>query len=148
LFVTLYVGSGDGVSRLCSAAVLGLAASTNVLAWPASLAVAIFRYGLERRWRTSFDLTFWGLAAAFGSLGIYTTLSLLFARFDDTGTQLGNGLIIAALTDTLGFFGGAALGVSQGWVIIPAVLISGLSIITAINRKKANDPTHLLLLFL
>jgi hypothetical protein len=147
VFVTLYVAAGNDVSRLCSAAALGLAASTNILAGSVALALAIFRYGIERRWHASFDLFFWGVTA-FASPGIYTVLSLLLARSDEIGRQLGDGPLPAALTDTLGFFGGHALGVSQAWVIAPTVLIAGVSISAAIDRERPKDFKHLLLLIL
>ena len=148
LFVTLYLAGGNSAARLWSAVALGLAGSTNILAGTVALAFAIYRYGLERRWRAAFDLTFWGATALVGSLGIYTVLSLLLARFGQVGRQLGNGILRSALTDALGFFGGDALGVSQAWVVVPAAAIAGIAALAAIDRKRPEHPAHLLLLML
>ena len=148
LFTALYLAGGNGAARLWSAVALGLAGSTNVLAGTVALAFALYRYGLQRRWRASFDLPFWGVTGLFGSLGIYTVLSLLFERWHTVGTQLGNGILLSLLTDGLGFFGGAALGVSQAWIAAPAAAIAGMAALTAIDRKHADAPAHLLLLML
>jgi hypothetical protein len=148
LFVTLYLAGGNGAARLWAAAALGLAGSTNVLAGTVAVAFAIYRYGLERRWRAALDLPFWGLAALCGSLGIYTVLSLLLVRSGEIGGQLGDGMLRSALTDGLGFFGGAALGVSQAWIVMPAAAIAGLALLAAIDRQRPDDPAHLLLLML
>jgi hypothetical protein len=148
LFVTLYIAGGNRVSRLGSAVALGLATSTNILAGLVAFAFAVFRYGIERRWRASFDLPFWGLTALFGSAGAYTVISLLSLHYDSIGPQMGNSTLRAALTDALGFFGGAALGVSQAWVIVPTALIAGVSMIAGVDLKRPNDPRHFLLLIL
>ena len=148
LFVTLYLAGRNNAARLWAAAALGLAGSTNVLAGTAAVAFAIYRYGLERRWRAAFDLPFWGLAALFGSLGIYTVLSLLLARSGEIGRQLGDGILRSALTDGLGFFGGAALGPSQAWIVVPVGVIAALVAFAAIDRKRPEQPAHLLLLML
>jgi hypothetical protein len=148
LFVTLYVAGGNNAARLWAAAALGLAGSTNVLAGTAALAFAIYRYGCERRWRAAFDLPFWGIAALCGSFGIYTVLSLLLARSGEIATQLGDGVLRAALTGGLGFFGGAALGVSQAWIVVPAAAVAGVALLAAIDCKRPDAPAHLLLLLL
>ena len=148
LFVTLYLVGGNGAARLGSAVALGLAGSTNILAGTVALAFAIYRYVLERRWRAAFDLPFWAVTALVGSLGIYTVLSLLLARFGQVGRQLDDSLVRAALTDALGFFGGDALGVSQAWIVVPAAAIAALAALAAIDRKRPEQPAHLLLLML
>ena len=148
LFVTLYFAGGNDAARLWSGAALGVAGSTNVLAGTVAVAFAIYRYGLARRWRTAFDLPFWGIAALFGSLGIYTVASLLLARPGEIGTQLGDSILRSALTDGLGFFGGAVLGVGQAWIVIPAAAIAGMALLAAIDRERPDDPAHLLLLML
>jgi hypothetical protein len=148
LFVTLYLAGGNDAARLWSAVALGLAGSVNVLAGTVALALAIYRYGLQRRWRASFDLPYWGITALCGAFGIYTVLSLLTARHAIVATQLGNGILRSALTDGLGFFGGAALGVSQAWIVVPAAAIAGVAALAAIDRKDPANPAHLLLLML
>ena len=148
LFVTLYLAGGNDAARLCAAAALGIAGSTNVLAGTVAAAFAVYRYGFERRWRAAFDLPFWGLAALFGSLGLYTVLSLLAARSRQIAGQLGDGILRSVLTDGLGFFGGDALGVSQAWIVVPAAAITGMALLAAIDRRQAGHPPHLLLLML
>lgn len=148
LFITLYLAGGNDAARLWSAVALGLAGSTNVLAGTVALALAIYRYGLQRRWRASFDLPYWGITALCGAFGIYTVLSLLTARHAIVATQLGNGILRSALTDGLGFFGGAVLGVSQAWIVVPAAAIAGVAALAAIDRKDPAAPQHVLLLML
>ncbi len=146
LFVTLYL-SHSGKSQLCSGAVLGLSASTNLLATLIVPAVMVYRYCLQREFRWSFDLTFWFLAACGASLGIYSAYSLLVQRFGAVQAQFGSA-IIAIPTDILGFFGGETLGVSQAWIVVPVVVIAAIASCSAINRTHPSHPAHLLLLML
>jgi hypothetical protein len=122
LFVTLYLAGGNNAARLCSAVALGLAASTNFLAAFVALPLVIYRYGLQRQFRASFDLAYWLVVALFASLGVYSAYSLFVHRFASVGLQLGNSVVRAALTDGLGFFGGHALGISQAWIVVPPSL--------------------------
>jgi len=54
----------------------------------------------------------------------------------------------AALTDLLGFFGGDALGISQAWIVAPAVIVFAIAAASAIDRREPGKPVHLLLLML
>lgn len=148
LFVVLYVAAANEVARLCAAAALGLAGSANVLAAPVALGFAIYRYVLERRFDWRRDGAFWLVVLAAGSLGLYWAGGFVAGRAGQVGSQTGNGIVRAALTDALGFFGGDALGVSQAWIIIPAVVICALALYTAIDRRRPAAPVHLLLLML
>jgi hypothetical protein len=148
LFVALYLAGRNDAARLCSAVALGLAASTNLLAGPVALAFALYRYALQKRFAWRFDTAFWLIALAAGSLGVYSAGSLLFARFGQVGAQLGNGVLRAALTDALGFFGGDALGLGQAWIVVPALAIAALALYASIDRKRPSAPAHLLLLML
>lgn len=146
MFVTLYLAGGNDAARLWSAVPLGLAASTNFLAVMALLPLAIYRYGLQRQFRASFDAAYWLLFALFASLGICAAYSVFVYRAGMTETQLGPSVVRAALTDALGFFGGGALGVSQAWIVIPVMVMAALATVAAVNRKQPADPAHLLLL--
>ena len=148
LFVALYLAGRNDAARLCSAVALGLAASTNLLAGPLALAFALYRYALQKRFAWRFDTAFWLIALAAGSLGVYSAGSLLFARFGQVGAQLGNGVLRAALTDALGFFGGDALGLGQAWIVFPALTIAAFALYASIDRKRPSAPAHLLLLML
>jgi hypothetical protein len=66
LFVTFYLAGGNKAARLASAVALGVAGSTNLLAGPVAFALAIYRYGLQRRFRAGFDGVFWLLVLVFG----------------------------------------------------------------------------------
>lgn len=147
VFVTLYLASRNEALRFCSAAALGLAGSTSVLASVLVPAIMYYRYGLERRFRWSFDLGYWLLAATAAGLGIYLAYSLLVYRFASVHSQLV-GVVQSLPLDTLGFFGGDALGVSQAWIVIPAAIITAVAAIAAIDRKLPCKPAHLLLLML
>lgn len=148
LFVTLYLAGGDDAARFWSAVPLGLAASTNFLAALVILPLAIYRYGLQRQWHASFEAAFWLVVALFASLGVYTAYSVFVHHAGLVGLQLGHGVVRAALTDALGFFGGDALGISQAWIVVPAVVISAIAMVSAIDRKHPADPVHLLVLLL
>lgn len=148
LFVTLYVAGGNRAARLGAAVALGVAGSTNLLAGPVAVAFAIYRYGLQRRFRAGFDLAFWLLLLGFGCLGLMTAGSLLFVRHGAIANQLGNGVLRSMLTDLLGFFGGDTLGLSQSWILVPAIAIAVLAIFGAVDRQRPADPAHLLLLML
>lgn len=148
LFVTLYLAGGNGAARLAAAAALGLAGSTNVLAGLVAFAFALYRYGLQPRFRGRFEIAFWLVVATFGVLGIYTVGSLLLVRSREIATQLSDSIVRSVLTDLLGFFGGATLGVSLAVVVVPAIAITALAIGGAINRNEPADPLHLLLLML
>lgn len=146
--ITVYLAAGNRAATLASAVALGVAASTNVLAGFVALPLALYRYGLERRFHLRFEVLFWLVAVLFGALGLYTTASILLDRFGVVGTQLVGDPIRALLTDGLGFFGGHTLGIGQAWMIVPAVVVTALAVIAGIDRKRPDDPVHLLLLML
>jgi hypothetical protein len=54
----------------------------------------------------------------------------------------------SVLIDTLGFFGGYALGIGQAWLVVPAVIIFAMAAWSAIDRTQPGKPAHLLLLML
>jgi hypothetical protein len=132
--------------RLAAGALLGLAASTNLLAAPAAFAFAAYRYGLERRFRWQFDPWFWLLVAAFGSLGAYTAYGIAFQRPQIVATQLGLPPLASLPIDILGFLGGERLGIGNGWIVIPAAAIIAAAMLSAIDRKQPASPFHFLLL--
>lgn len=148
LFVALYLAGGNSAARLWSAVPLGLAASTNYLTAIVILPFVLYRYGLQRQFRVSFDLAYWLLFALFASLGIYSAYSLFAHHAGMVGTQFVHSIVQAALSDVLGFFGGHTLGISQAWIIVPAVLISALAAVSQVDRRQPADPVHLLLLML
>jgi len=149
MFVVLYVAADNDVARFCSAIPLGLAASTNFLAVIVLLPLALYRYALQRRFRAPLDLGFALTALIFGGMGLVSAYSIYTMRLRGVmHTEFGHGLVQAILTNVLGFFGGDALGVSQGWIIVPTVIISAVAIVSVIDRKQPDDPAHLLLLML
>jgi hypothetical protein len=148
LFTVLYLAGRNDAARLCAAAALGLAGSTNILAAAVTLAFAIYRYALQRQFKPAFDAAFWLVAAVFGCVGLYTAGSLVTTRRFAFASELGNGVLSGALTDALGFFGGDALGVSQAWIVVPAIAIAALAVYAAFDRKRPSAPSHFLLLLL
>lgn len=148
LFVTFYVAGDNDAARLCSAVPLGLAASTNFLTAFVILPFVLYRYGLQRRFRVAFDGVYWLVVAGAGSLGLYSAYSLVFRRAGMMTSQFIGNIAQAAVSDVLGFFGGDALGVSQAWIIVPVVAISALAMVSAIDRKRPDDPVHLLVMML
>ena len=147
LFVTLYL-AGNVVAQLCSGLVLGLAASIDLSAAIIIPPFMLYRYGLQRRFHWSFDLTFWLLAGLGGSLGFYTAYWLFTDRLALVLTMFAAGIVQAILMETLGFFGGHALGVSQAWLVVPTVVIFAIAAYSEIDRTQAGKPAHLLLLML
>jgi hypothetical protein len=148
LFVTLYLVGGNSAARLWSAMPLGIAASTNLLAAIVIPPFILYRYGLQRQFRASFDVVYWLIVLCFASLGIFSAYWLFVNDFDLVGTQLINGIVQAAMTDLLGFFGGDALGISQAWIIVATGVISAIAAFSEMDRKKPANPVHLFLLML
>jgi hypothetical protein len=149
LFVTLYLFGGNNAARLLSAASLGLAASTNFLAVIVFAPFVLYRYGLQRQFRASFDVPFGLVVLLFAGFGIACAYSILATRFGGTmQTQFSHGAVEALMSDALGFFGGQALGLSQAWIIVPAIAISAVAAFSAIDRMERVNPVHLLLLML
>ena len=149
LFITLYLFGGNRAARLCSAVALGLAASTNFLAAIVFAPFALYRYGLQRQFRASFDAAFGLAVLLFGSLGIVSAYSIFAKRFSGVmHTEFGHSILQAVLSDVLGFFGGDALGVSQAWIVIPAVVISLGAAFSEIDRRQPANPVNLFLLML
>jgi len=147
LFVALYLGSRNDAARLCSGPVLGLAASTNFLAALMVPALLVYRHGLQRQFRWSFELAYWLSTGCTAMLGLYTAYWVLAHRAGSAEQQFGGG-IHAVPIDALGFFGGDALGVGQSWIVVPTVVIFAFAALAAINRQRPSDPAHLLLLIL
>jgi len=147
LFVTLYLAPRRDAVRLWSGAALGLAGSTNFLALLMVPALALHRYVFQRRFRWSFDLTYWLLTGGTAVLGFYTAYWVLAHRLGEVDAQFGS-VVKAAPLDLIGFFGGDALGISQSWLIAPTIVIFALAIVSAIDRKEPGNPVHLLLLML
>jgi hypothetical protein len=58
------------------------------------------------------------------------------------------GIVQAILSNTLGFFGGDALGVGQAWLVAPAVVIFAIAAFSEIDRTQPGKPAHFLLLML
>jgi hypothetical protein len=148
LFVILYLVGGNNAARLWSAVPLGIAASTSLLSAIVIPPFILYRYALQRQFRASFDLIYWSIVLCFGSLGIFSAYWLFVNDFNLVGTQLINGIVQAALTDLLGFFGGGALGISQAWIIVPTVVVSAIAAFSETNRKDPANPVHLFLLML
>lgn len=148
LFLTLYLAGGE-TAQLLSAVPLGLAASTNFLAILVAIPLALYRYGLQRKFRASFEATYWLIVALFACLGFYSAYSIFVKRMSYVAdSEFSNSAVRAVTTDVLGFFGGCALGISQAWVIVPAVVISVVAMFSLIDRKQLANPVHLLLLIL
>lgn len=145
--VTLYVAAGNDTAKLCAAVPLGLAASTNFLAAPVIGAFAIYRYALQRQFRMPVDAALWAVTALFGALAVYSGGSALAHRASISAHFFG-GSVGAVFTDLLGFFGGDALGPSQAWMVVPAVIIAAMAILAAVDRREPSHPVHLFLLLL
>lgn len=147
LFVALYL-TGNAAAQLCSAFVFGLAGSaisvTAILIPPFML----YRYALQRRFRWSFDAAFWLIAGLSGAAGIYHTGWFFYYGLPAVRHIFGAPIGQAILANTLGFFGGDALGVSQAWIVAPTAVISAIAAYSAIDRNKPDNPVHLLLLMI
>ena len=63
-------------------------------------------------------------------------------------TEFGHSILQAVLSDVLGFFGGDALGVSQAWIIVPAIVIFGCAAFSEMDRRQPASPVNLFLLML
>jgi len=134
LFLLLYLTAERSGQALVSAIPLGLAASTDLLAALVVLPFAAYRYGLECRFRLGFEVRFWSLFTPCALPGLITAASLAGTGFHTiTRNRFPSGTVSALLNDLLGFFGGHALGVSQGWVVVPL----GLIFMTALIRTGA-----------
>jgi hypothetical protein len=147
LSITLYL-VGNRTAQLCSGIALGLAASTNLMAALFIPAFMLYRYGLQRRFRWSFDPAYWTLAACGAGLGLYTAYWVLARRLAIAHSDFGTSIVQAALINALGFFGGDALGVSQAWLVVPVVVIAAVAVFSVIDRQEPGKPVHLLLLML
>jgi hypothetical protein len=149
LFVTLYLFSRNETARLWSSIPLGLAASTNFLAIIVFAPFALYRYGLQRQFRASFDFTFWLVVLLFAGCGIISAYSIFGPRFNVVmQSQLDSSVVQAVMSDVLGFFGGYALGISQAWIIVPAVVFCAVAAFSEIDRTQPANPVHLFLLML
>ncbi len=149
LFVTFYLVPRDGPVQLCSGAALGFAASTDFSAALIVPQFLIYRYALQRRFRWSFELAYWLITAAGASIGFCSAYWILTRRITDVwGEEFANSVVRSALTDVLGFFGGNALGISQAWIVIPAVVVFAIAAGSEIDRREPGKPVHLLLLML
>src|SRR5262249_19208504 len=119
LFVTLSLVPRDGLAQLWSSVVLGLAASTDFSAILLVPPLLIYRYALQRRFRWSFDLTYWLITAAGAAVGLCSAYWIFTRNLTHVSTtEFGHGVVRSVLTDVLGFFGGHALGVSQAWIVV------------------------------
>lgn len=148
LFVTLYLAPRDGPARLCSSVVLGLAASTDFSAVLIVPPLLIYRYVLQRRFRWSFDLAYWLITAASAAIGFCSAYWIFVYRTQSVRGEFAGGIVRAALTNVLGFFGGDALGVSQAWIVVPAFVVIAIAAIGEIDRREPDKPVHLFLLML
>lgn len=146
LFVTLYVFAGNGAARRGRAARACVIDELSrdprdpaVAARPLRLAAEVLS-GL----RSGF-LAGGGAVCGFEfPLGLFAGISP-FCR----GRKSGPGSIVqAALTDLLGFFGGATLGISQAWIVVPAIAIAAMAMAARVERQQPASPVHLLLLML
>ena len=149
LFLTLYLAGSSRAARLASGAMLGLAGSINFLAIFVALPFAIYRYGLERRFRPRFDIAYWASVLVLGCLGVWAAYGVAIQKFSAVRhSEFGHSLFQAIAQSVLGFFGGETLGVSQAWAVIPAVIITALAGFALVDRRKPDSPVHLFLLML
>jgi hypothetical protein len=146
LFAGAYFLPQRDSARLAAGVLLGLSASTSLLAVTVAAAFAAYRYGLERRFRWRFDLGFWLLTAGFGALGIYTAYGVFFLRPHIVKTQVTWAPVVSLPIDLLGFFGGEQLGIGQAWIVLPALVIVGAAVLSSIDREQPSSPFHFLLL--
>lgn len=143
LFLVLYLARRSPASAIP----LGLAASTNFLALLLAACFFMWRYLFERRLKLRFDLTFWALFGVFALPGLVTAVSLALPGFHPPhGTQFDYGVVKALLNNALGFFGGNSLGITQVWMTVPIMLITGAAIWTLADRTSATNPLNLFLL--
>jgi hypothetical protein len=131
-----------------SAPVYGLALAINYLGVLVVAPYLIYRYVLLRCFRLSDEIVFFALTGIFASSGLIAALALLVHHEALIGTQVGSSPAVALATDLLGFFGGHSLGVSQAWLILPALAISLWAMVSGIARRAQGDPVHFLLLVL
>jgi hypothetical protein len=147
LFIFLYVAAARPTTQLCSAIPLGLAASTNFIAVLAIGPLLIYRYFLQRVFRPKFEVLYWLIFLMFAALGIWSAYSIMTEKFTHVmGIEFGSSPLQAAAINALGFFGGDAIGLSQAWVVLPALAVAAVAVFAVVDRKQAADPMHLLLL--
>jgi len=148
LFIVLYLAPRHEPQRLWSAAALGLAASTDFSAAMLVPPFLIYRHLLQRRFRWSFDLSYWLIAALGAAIGFCSAYWILTYRMAAVRTEFSAGTIRSVPIDLLGFFGGNALGISQAWIVVPVAVAFVLAAAGEIDRQKPGKPVHLLLLLL
>jgi hypothetical protein len=148
LFIVLYLAPRHEPQRLWSAAALGLAASTDLSAALLVPPFLIYRHVLQRRFRWSFDLSYWLIAAVSAAIGFCSAYWIFSYRTDAVRTEFSAGAIRSIPIDVLGFFGGDALGISQAWIVAPVAIAFVVAVVGEIDRHKPGKPVHLLLLLL
>lgn len=149
LFATLYLAGTRNGARLASAVPLGLAASINLIAPLVIAPFVLYRYVLERAWRTAFDLCYWVIFLLAAAPGLYTAVSVV--RFGLRKVRLnafGLGPVSGLAENALGFFGGTVIGPGWAWVVIPSATVAVFAVATQIDRRRPADPVHFMLLLL
>lgn len=149
LFATFTIAGANTPARFGSAIALGLAASTNFLAAFVVLPLLVYRHFFERQFRWRFDLGYWLLFTLFAGVGIWTAISIVLRRLGSVAaTEFGHGIMMAAGSNVLGFFGGNALGLGRAWIAVPIAFVAVLAIVTEYDARHRGNPVNLLLLML
>ena len=146
-FVVLYLVPRHEWHRLWSALALGLAASTDFSAALIVPPFLIHRHLLQRRFRWSFDLSYWLIVMAGAAVGFCSAYWIFTYGMIAVEGEFSHGVVRSVLT-MLGFFGGNALGISQAWIVIPIIIVFALAAVSEIDRQKPGKPVHFLLLLL
>jgi hypothetical protein len=107
-----------------------------------------YRHVLQRRFRWSFDLSYWLIAVVGATIGFCSAYWIFTYRTDAVRTEFSAGAIRSVPIDVLGFFGGDALGISQAWIVVPVAIAFVLAVAGEIDPHKPGKPVHLLLLLL
>jgi len=135
LAVALAVVLSLAGKHVWSAPLYGLALATNYLGVLVLAPYLVYRYVLLRRFRLCDEIIFCALTGIFASSGLIAALALVMHHEALIATQVGSSPLIALAIDVLGFFGGHSLGVSQAWLIVPAIAISLWAMAACIDRR-------------
>jgi hypothetical protein len=146
-FVVLYLVPRHEWHRLWSALALGLAASTDFSAALIVPPFLIHRHLLQRRFRWSFDLSYWLIVMAGAAVGFCSAYWIFTYGTIAVEGEFSHGVVRSVLT-MLGFFGGNALGISQAWIVTPIIIVFALAAVSEIDRQKPGKPVHFSLLLL
>lgn len=117
----------------------GLAADTGFIAIFPFLAVLLHRYVVERRFRWREDAEFLVLTALFAVPGFVSFVNVCSHYEAVKAVHYTPSILRRVLETSLGFFGGVTLGVSQAWLVVPAIAATAYLGYRALSSPMPNQ---------